>query len=958
MGEILFIPFALAAAIYILLGPGLGIAAFMRRSDGGARDLAALRKRVDELAAELAALKRRAIGPGGGEVPERPDEAAEPAPSAPEKDRGPADTEAGDTAAGDGEAEEGEAEDLGAESAGFQGPPPRRGRSALPPPGEETPPPLPDAAAKRARGLERWLTSRGLIWLGGVTLALAGLFLAKYSYERGWLDLGPAARVTAGFLFGVALAAAGEWLRRRPLQRAIAAIGPNYLPPALTAAGLFSAFGSVYAAYGLYDLLSPLVAFVLLALVAFAAFGLAVIQGPFIAVLALLGGFATPLLVTSPDPSAWALFAYLFVLTATALALVRYLACWWLAWAALTGALAWPLFWFLAAWSAGDAAALGVYVLALATVFLALRYGTGQAAERSAGITIPDRIAWAGALAAALLGFVLLRMDGYGPVSLAASFLLVCLYLAVARREAAFEGLVIVGGTLVTAFMAAWHLPTMVDWPQRVHSYLGEDYGSTLGPVVPPELATFVITAIVFGALFAAVGFFALARARRPEVWAGASAAMPVLLLAVGYWRITGLGVDLAWSTAALGVAALALAATARLRARPARASGGNDLLIGIYGLATVAALGLAMAMALEQAWLTVALSLLLPAIAWISERLKLDALRPVALIVVAVVLVRLGLNYNVFSYTLEGPPGFTWVLYGYGVPALAFWWSMRRFRRVSDDRLVLVLETGTLVLFWLLVTLEIRSLFADDLASRSYSLAEQSLQTVAWLGIAYGWLRAYRRSGRAVLLWGWRLLAGLAAVHSPLFQVVLFNPLWTAEPVGDWPVINLLALAYLVPAGFALAFARELRADGQGRLAIAAAVYGLSLVLVYLSLEVRRAFHGPLLELGVTSDGELLSYSLVWLGYAWILFGLGLRTGLASLRYAALAVLALATGKVLLFDWGSLEGLPRFSSFAVLGFSLLGIPFLYQKLVFPPGAPEEPREEPSAEGEAGQAGR
>ena len=82
------------------------------------------------------------------------------------------------------------------------------------------------------------------------------------------------------------------------------------------------------------------------------------------------------------------------------------------------------------------------------------------------------------------------------------------------------------------------------------------------------------------------------------------------------------------------------------------------------------------------------------------------------------------------------------------------------------------------------------------------------------------------------------------------------------------------------------------------------------------------------------------------------------MRTGLASLRYAALAVLALATAKVLLFDWGSLEGLPRFSSFAVLGFSLLGIPFLYQKLVFPPGAPEELREEPSAEGEAEQAGR
>src|SRR3546814_1755164 len=70
-------------------------------------------------------------------------------------------------------------------------------------------------------------TSRGLVWLGGVTLALAGLFLAKYTYDHGWLALGPGARCAAGFLFGMTLAAAGEWLRRRPLQRAIAAIGPR-----------------------------------------------------------------------------------------------------------------------------------------------------------------------------------------------------------------------------------------------------------------------------------------------------------------------------------------------------------------------------------------------------------------------------------------------------------------------------------------------------------------------------------------------------------------------------------------------------------------------------------------------------------------------------------------------------------------------------------------------------------
>jgi len=253
----------------------------------------------------------------------------------------------------------------------------------------------------------------------------------------------------------------------------------------------------------------------------------------------------------------------------------------------------------------------------------------------------------------------------------------------------------------------------------------------------------------------------------------------------------------------------------------------------------------------------------------------------------------------------------------------------------------VLTLEGGALVLTWLLVTFEIRSLIAGDLGSRSYDLAEQSLQTVAWLAMAYGWLRAYRKTGRPTLLWGWRILAGLAALHSALFQLLLDNPLWRLQSVGDWPLFNLLALAYLVPAVFALAFAWELRGDGQRKAAMAAAVYALLLVFTYLSLEVRRAFHGSALAYGPTTNAELLTYSLVWLGYAWVLLTLGIKSGYASLRYASLAVLALATAKVLFFDWGTLEGLARFFSFAALGFSLLGIPFLYQKRVSPPPAPK-----------------
>ncbi|HMA13811.1 MAG TPA: DUF2339 domain-containing protein [Kiloniellaceae bacterium] len=907
----------IAAVLYLLVGPGLGIAAFFRGKGVAAEELATLRQRVEALAREIAALRGLGPQPAAEVVAPAPVPAPEPV-ATPEPQDVPQSAPA------------------------------------------QPQPTAPAATPPRPRlGLEQWLASRGLVWLGGVILALAGLFLAKYGYEHGWLALGPGARCAAGFLFGVALAAGGEWLRRRPLQRAVAAIGPNYLPPALTAAGLASAFGSLYAAYALYGLLPPLAAFALLALVAFAAFALALLHGPFLAVLALLGGFVTPLLVESPEPSAWGLFAYLLALTAAALAVTRAVGAWWLAWGTLAGAVLWPLLWFAALWSPGDAPPLGSYLVVLAVLFVAVRHRTEAPAGRFFPTAAPDVIAWAGGAATALLGFILLREDFYGPAALIAAFALTGVYLAAAWREAALEGLAILGALFAVAVVAAWHIPAIGQWPELAHEYAGQSYGSAVGPLVPPSLEAFVLVAALFGALFAAAGFAALfagagfaapfagagfaarGRAGRPALWAGISAAVPVVLLAVAYWRVTDLGVDLGWSAAAVALAALGLGAAAFIRRTPPHGEAKtNDLLLAIYALGAVAALGLAFAMALEQAWLTVALSLLLPATAWIATRLDLASLRPVALVVAAVVLARLVLNWNVLDYPLGSVPGASWVLYGYGVPALAFWWAARRLRAQRDDHLVTLLEGGTLVLVWLLVTFEIRSLVAGDLAARAYALPEQSLQTVAWLAIAYACLRLYRRSGRVALLWGWRLLAGLAAVHSPLVQLLAYNPLFTGEPVGAWPILNLLALAYLVPAGFALAFARELRAEGHRKSAMAAAVYALLLVFTWITLEVRRAFQGPVLDAGFAGDGELLAYTLAWLAYAWLLLGLGIRTGYASLRYASLAVLAVAAAKVLLFDWGSLEGLERFFAFAALGFSLLGIPFLYQRLVFPPRQP------------------
>ncbi len=86
-----------------------------------------------------------------------------------------------------------------------EAPPEPEPEAVAPPAVEEpplTPPPPPPGAPKEA--LEQRLTMRWLVWLGGVTIALGGVFLVKYSIEQELL--GPTGRCILGMLLGVALA--------------------------------------------------------------------------------------------------------------------------------------------------------------------------------------------------------------------------------------------------------------------------------------------------------------------------------------------------------------------------------------------------------------------------------------------------------------------------------------------------------------------------------------------------------------------------------------------------------------------------------------------------------------------------------------------------------------------------------------------------------------------------------
>lgn len=788
------------------------------------------------------------------------------------------------------------------------------------------------------KSIEELFASRWLVWLGGLTIALAGIFLVKYSIERQLLS--PAVRVALGFLLGVCLICGGEWLRQRPLQRALASVQPDYVPPALTGAGVLICFGSVYASYAFLGLFAPLIAFVLLGAIGVGAMALALLQGPLIAVLGILGAFAVPLLVSTGSSSAWALFSYLLIVAASAFAVVRYKAWWWLAWMALAGAALWDAIWLVAMWRDGDLIPFSIHLLGMFALAMAACFSLFS--DRDAALSWPisltemtgyERFVAGAALVLAVMVFAMVRIDGYSAGSLAIAALVAVVLTGIALHIHRLEALAAIAAALPVLLLVTWHVPEIVTLPEQF-TLQGRVLGALPAPIVPPEFSIFAVVAVMTAAWFGIAGFIGVGRTTAAAYWATVSSVVPLFVLSVAFWRMADRGVELAWAAVAMGLASAATMAAVQID--KSREENSAAPAVGIYALAVIAAISLAATMTLENAWLTVALALQLPAAAWVHNRVGIASLRPVSFVIAGIVGLRLVFAHQIPGLDWELPRDPIWILYGYGIPAVALAVAARWFRRTGDDRLVLALESGAIAIAIVTVSLEIRHFVTESMGQfERYTLLEQSLHSISWLASGFALYRRCRKGARLSYEWGAKILVGLAVLQIGLLQVLYSNPVLTGEDIGAWPIIDVLSLAYLLPAMLAGLFILEAKRQGHATLAIGAGVASGLLLFCYLTLEVRHLFHGAQLNLGGISNAEGYTYSVVWLLYAAALFAVGFLWRVAVIRHAALALIVVIIAKVFLWDMSGLTGLYRVASFLGLGLSLVAIGYFYQRFMF-----------------------
>ena len=412
-------------------------------------------------------------------------------------------------------------------------------------------------------------------------------------------------------------------------------------------------------------------------------------------------------------------------------------------------------------------------------------------------------------------------------------------------------------------------------------------------------------------------------------------------MLAALYYRVAKFEPSIPFAGAALLLAALFALATETLGKRAPRP--GSAAAEAIFATGAVAALALALTIALEKGWLTIALALMVPGIAWVQEKRPLPALRWLAAVIGVLVVARIGWEPRIMGPNVGTTPVFNWLLYGYGIPAAAFWLGGTLLRRRADDQPARMIEAGALLLTVLTVFLEIRHYInRGDIYSRSSGLTEVALQVCAGLAMTIGLEHLRRRTLSVVHNAGALILAALTLGGIVFGLGIAQNPLLRPIPVGG-PFVNLILLGYGLPAILTAALALHARGVRPPQYSAAAAVVAVVLALAYLTLEVRTLFHGEVLTRGPTTDAEGYTYSAVWLAFGVVLLAAGVALHSQAVRLASAAVVTLTVCKVFLLDMQGLTGIYQALSFIGLGAVLLGIGWLYQRLLFPRRRPAVP---------------
>lgn len=713
------------------------------------------------------------------------------------------------------------------------------------------------------------------IWLGGLTLAVAGVLVVKWSIDTGILS--PALRVALGFLFGLGLIAGAEASCR-------ASVSDDRIPQALSGAGIASLFGAILAANLLYAIIGDGVALVAMVAVTGLAGLLSLRFGAPSAVLGLVGGLAAPALIGSSSPNVPLLVVYVSIVSIGMSVLARVSGRSWLGGAAFIGGALWALMMMADAHSFASSFATGIMLIILGFGIPALLssdrtgeavrlVGAGIACLQIAGLTVAG-------------GFGIVQWSMLGLASLGVMLL--------SERDASFRTLP--SGMLVVTLLTA------LAWRDASPMQLGA-------------------VLIVMAVLHACHAIRHLSFSETPSI----SDAVRLLVLAPVCCAIASshsawfseMTFALLWGGGAV-LTALACMVVSAVLPRIASFAQPVAVLMGMFAFWNVA---------------------------------------PQEAVPFAGLLLAVGLSYARGWRNGAAMAGCLVVLHG--LPMVGLWFASVVPALSGEPLLVQSLPTlrhlawtvGPVLILCGLCSMDMRR--DTRLRGAAMAIAGVSgliLAHVAWrrmIGIgsgdAYVGLGIFDRTG-------WQLLLAIAAVsffrmdrriaaslalasiaHFIWFSVLVMNPLWTRQIVGSWPFANMVAASFAVPLGLLWAAGRA-GLDGTWE-KVRSIIQMVLIPLLVFSL-LRQMSVGAILSVPGISHGEDIGRSVLAIVMAVCFLVHGIISMRMEWRIGSLVLMLGAISKVFVFDASGLDGLARVASFAALGFSLIGVGWIYSRFL------------------------
>ena len=170
------------------------------------------------------------------------------------------------------------------------------------------------ASVRAQANLESRIGSHWLNRIGIAALLIGVSYFLKFAFDNNWI--GPAGRISIGLIAGIAIVIWSERFRAKDYKA---------FSYSLKAVGIGTLYLSLWAAFHLYSLIPSSVAFAMMLVVTAATSVMALSQdAQILAAFALVGGFSTPILLSTGENREVALFTYVAILDIATLVLVAF----------------------------------------------------------------------------------------------------------------------------------------------------------------------------------------------------------------------------------------------------------------------------------------------------------------------------------------------------------------------------------------------------------------------------------------------------------------------------------------------------------------------------------------------------------------------------------------------------------------------------------------------------------